>query len=156
MLSENREESESLGWSSPTHCFSPLKGIFCHLSVGQEIVPAQTNRPCVNILWYFHQWGWCFLQCRQPCRMCHSTGEVPRLPHASHSIQARLSLGPQDCLPEKRFHSHGVSLLGTYSVWTWTLGNNRSSKNNVLNTLSSSWVTQTWEGKSVGLCGQTA
>lgn len=36
MLSENREESESLGWSSPTHCFSPLKGIWGHLSVGLQ------------------------------------------------------------------------------------------------------------------------
>lgn len=36
MLSENREESESLGWSSPTHCFSPLKGILCCGSVGRD------------------------------------------------------------------------------------------------------------------------
>lgn len=35
-LSENQEESESLGWSSPTHCFSPLKGILGHLSVGLQ------------------------------------------------------------------------------------------------------------------------
>lgn len=39
MLSENREESESLGWSSPTHCFSPLKGILGHLSVGKKVAP---------------------------------------------------------------------------------------------------------------------
>lgn len=50
MLSENREESESLGWSSPTHCFSPLKGILGHLSVGKKVAPAQTNRPCINVL----------------------------------------------------------------------------------------------------------
>ena len=34
VLSDNRAESASLGWSSPTHCFSSLKGILCHLSVG--------------------------------------------------------------------------------------------------------------------------
>lgn len=39
MLSENREESESLGWSSPTQCFSPLKGILCHWSVDKEMAP---------------------------------------------------------------------------------------------------------------------
>lgn len=44
MLSENREESESLGWSSPTCCFSPLKGILCHSSVGKEIVPGPAQR----------------------------------------------------------------------------------------------------------------
>lgn len=43
MLSENREESESLGWSSPTHCFSPLKGILGHLSVGKKVAPGEFN-----------------------------------------------------------------------------------------------------------------
>lgn len=44
MLSENREESESLGWSSPTHCFSPLKGILCYSSEGEETAPGLARR----------------------------------------------------------------------------------------------------------------
>lgn len=138
MLSENREESESLGWSSPTHCFSPLKGILCHWSVGKETAPAQTNRPCVNVLRYSLQWCWCFVQRRKPCRMCHSTGKAPRRwPPSSHGTRARLSLGLQDCLPER----DSTAKVWAHTGHTWcergaAPSNKASSKNNAQSTHS--------------------
>lgn len=123
MLSEDLEESESLGWSSPTHCFSPLKGILCPLRVGKAIGPAQTNRPCVNILWYF---GSAEPSSTVDSRAARTTALArppdylmfPITPWPGYDKAFKAAFQKRDST------AIGVRALRTKSVGIWTLSNN--------------------------------